>query len=559
MPSTARASATRSTPLKAEVVRGIPDARSRMLSAPIAAVLMVVVGIVLLIACVNVGNLLLARGASRRREISLRLALGARRGRIVRQLLTESLVLAAAGGVAGLLLGAWTGRLLEVLLPSTAFGEALRVDFTPDARVMAATALLALCTTLIFGLAPAWRASRTDVLPVLKGEAQGAARSRLRRVSLVAQVALSMVLLLTAGLFLRVLSAFQSADPGFAVRNRIYITTLASAPEFTPEEARQYYAQTLDRLRAVPGVRSAAITNLLPLTPVNPDCVSENGQDHVPATTSTVSSGYFATMRMDLVAGREFSAADRPDGPPVAIVNQALAKRLWPGQTAIGKRLLLGCHDPKALQVVGVARDARVVSLGEQPGPHVFRNFVQDAEGLQNIIVETAAGAGPMFETVRKTVIASASGARIYGVRPLSEWVDRSYWQVRWEVSMLGTFASLALILAAVGLYGVVAYHVTLRTREIGIRMAIGAQPMDVSRLVLRQGLGLTLAGVGMGLIAAAVLARGMARLLFGFSPTDPATYAAVSLVWLLVAVCACYLPARRASRVDPAVALRYE
>ncbi|MGA2737822.1 MAG: ABC transporter permease [Bryobacteraceae bacterium] len=548
-----------SASLIVERVRGVPNARSRSASVPIAAVLMAVVGMVLLIACVNVGNLLVARGVGRGRELSLRAALGAQRSRIVRLLLTESLMLAMGGGLLGLLLGVWTGRLLEALLPTTAFGEALRIDFTPDARVIVSAALLALLTTMIFGLAPAWRGSRIDLLPALKGETGGAARSGLRRISIIAQVSLSLVLLLTAGLFLRVLLAFQATDPGFAVKNRIYITALASAPEFTPETGRQFYARTLDRLRALPGVKNAAITNLLPLTPINGDCVSETARASVQATTSIVSPGYLGTMRIPLAGGRDFSTADRPDGQPVVIVNEALAKRLWPGQPPIGKRLLLGCHDPVPLQVVGVARDARLESLGEAPKPHVYRAFAQDSGGIQNIVLETPSDAGATLETVRKTVTASAAGARIYGVRPLREWVDRSYWQIRWEVCLLGAFGGLALLLAAIGLYGVVAYHVTLRTREIGIRMAVGAQPAAVLRMVLRQGLGLTFAGVAAGMAVSVLLARVLARLLYGVSPTDLPTYAGVLLLWLSVACVACYLPARRAARVDPSVALRYD
>jgi predicted permease len=550
-----------STPAKivVERVRGIPNPSSRRQSLPIAAILMAVVAVVLLIACVNVGNLLMARGAARERELSIRIALGARRARLIRQLLTESLALAVAGGLAGFVLGIWTGRLLQAMLPATAFGEALRLDLTPDVRVLVSTAVLALLTTLIFGLAPAWRASRTDVWSVLKGETSGTARFGLRRVSLVAQVALSMLLLLTAGLFLRTLIAFQSADPGFAVNNRLYVTALASAPEFTPATGLEFYAATQARLRAMPGVRNAAITNLLPLTPINPDCVAESGHDPIPATSSTIGPGYLRTLRIPLVAGSDFGAAVRPDGPPMAIVNQALAHRLWPGQTAIGKRILIGCREPGAMEVIGVARDARLESLGEAPIPHVYRAFSQNYGGVQNIVVETTSDPGAMLETVRKAILASSAGARIYGVRPLSEWVDRSYWQVRWEASMLGMFGGLALLLAAVGVYGVVAYHASLRTREIGIRMAIGAQPGDVLQMVLRQGLRLTLIGVGIGLLATAALARGMARLLYGVSPTDLPTYATVSLVWLAVALAACYLPARRAARVDPTVALRYE
>ncbi len=540
-------------------VRGIPNSRSRRTSTPIAAVLMAVVGIVLLIACVNVGNLLLARGAGRAREISVRMALGARRGRIVRQLMTESLLLAAAGGLAGLVLGAWTARLLEVLLPTTAFGEALRLDLTPDARVMGLRAAAGVVhhdrVRPGAGMArqPRGCSGGDQGRCARRGAIPAAARLAGRAGRVID------VLLLTAGLFLRVLVTFQSADAGFAVKNRMYITVLASPPEFTPETARQFYAQTLDRLRAMPGVKSAAVTNLLPLTPVNPDCVSEPGRDAVPATASTIGAGYLETMRIPLMAGRDFGSADVPEGPVVAIVNESLARRMWPGQPAIGKRVWLGCHGANALQVVGVARDARVVSLGEVPGPHVYRDFAQDSGGMQNILVETAADGRVTPETLRKTVAAAAAGARIYGIHPFAEWVDRSYWQVRWEVSMLGAFGALALVLAAVGLYGVVAYHVTLRRREIGIRIAIGAQPAAVLRMVLSQGLSLTLAGVGIGLAACLMLDRALAPLLYGVSPADPPTYAAVTLVWVAVAGAACYWPARRAACVDPTVALRWE
>jgi len=233
---------------------------------------------------------------------------------------------------------------------------------------------LALLTTFVFGLAPAWRASRTDVWPALKGESS-AARFGLRRISLVAQVSLSMVLLLTAGLFLRALFALETADPGFATAHRLYVTTLASAPEFTPETGRQFYVQTLDRLRALPDVRSAAVTNLLPLTPINPDCVSEAGHESIQAISSTAGAGYLETIRIPLIAGRDFAETDGAGKPPVSIVNESLVRRLWPGQSAIGKRLRLGCHETNEMEVVGVARDARLVSLGEPPMPHVFRAF----------------------------------------------------------------------------------------------------------------------------------------------------------------------------------------
>jgi putative ABC transport system permease protein len=274
---------------------------------------------------------------------------------------------------------------------------------------------------------------------------------------------------------------------------------------------------------------------------------------------SAISPGYLRTLNLALVAGRDFGPGEPPDGPPVAIVNETAAKRLWPGRNPIGQRVLLGCRDAFPLEVVGVARDSKFVSLGEPPNAHIYRPLSQDSGGLETILVETASDPGAMAETVRKTIAAANPDVRIYGVKQLREWVDQSYWQVRWEVWLLSAFAGLALVLAAVGLYGVIAYHVTLRTREIGIRGAVGASPRDIFRLVIRQGLSLTLAGVAIGLVLAAGLARLMAGVLYGVSPADPPTYAAVTLLWLAVAVAACYLPARRASRVDPISALRYE
>jgi predicted permease len=545
-------------PLLVERVRGVPSVASRRAAGPIAAVLMVVVGIVLLIACVNVGNLLLARGAAREAEISLRMALGAGRGRIARQLLTESLLLAVMGGVAGLVFGMWTSRLLEALLALGPY-ESVRLDMSSDLRVIGFTAGLSLLTVLLFGLSPAWRASRMDMFSSIKGAASQGLRFGLRRVSLVAQVALSLLLLLTAGLFLGVLVNFEQADPGFALDHRLYVTVLASPPEFTPESGQQFYAQTLNRLRAIPGVRNAAVTNVLPLTPINASCAAEPGGGQFPATSSVVGPEYLATMRIPLLSGRDFSQVDSPNGPAAAIVSETLARRVWPNQSAIGKRIMLGCHETVALEVVGVARDAKFASLGEPAKPHIYRAFAQDYGGVQNILVETASDPGPMLETVRKAIVKSNSGVRIFGSRTLKEWVDQSYWQIRWEVSVLGGFAALALLLATVGLYGVIAYQVTLRTREIGIRLAVGARPADVSRMILRQGLQLTLIGIGIGLVVSFGVTRTMARLLYGVSPTDPTTYAIVSLLWLAVAGIACYAPARRAAAVDPMAALRNE
>jgi macrolide transport system ATP-binding/permease protein len=547
---------TKPAPIVVEQVRGVPGANTRHSAAPVATMLMAVVGVILLIACVNVGNLLIARGAARQREMSVRVALGARRTRLLRQLLTESLLLALGGGLAGLFFGLWTNRALELLLAAGPY-DSVRLDLAADQRVLLFTAFLSLATVLLFGLAPAWRASKVDVLAGLNGSASVNARFGLRRVSLIAQVSLSLVLLLTAGLFLRVLGQFHGADPGFAMTNRLYVTTYVSAPEFTPETGRAFYGAVVDRLRTLPGVRSVAITNILPLTPLPAQCASlPTGGDPVPATSNVVSAGFLNTMGTPLLAGRDFKAVET--GPPAVIVNEAMAKRFWPGESPIGKRLDLGCRRRETVEVVGLARDAQFVSLGEPPKPHAYRSFPQSYDGYQNIIVETD-GAATMAETVRKSIVATNAGARVFAVKTLAAWVDQSYWQIRWEVSVLSAFASLALVLSAVGLYGMISYQVTLRHREIGVRMAVGARSSDVFRLILRQGLGVTLIGIAAGLMLSAAIARLMAKLLYGVSPTDPVTYAAVASLWLLVAAAACYLPARRAANVDPMEVLRNE
>ncbi|MGA3187626.1 MAG: ABC transporter permease [Bryobacteraceae bacterium] len=547
---------TKSAPIVAEQVRGFPSVNTRRNAAPVAAVLFVVVGIILLIACVNVGNLLLARGAARHREISVRIALGASRFRLLRQLLTESLLLAIGAGITGVFLGVWTNRLLETLLAAGPY-DSIQFDLSADRRVLLFTALLSLATTLIFGLAPAWRNSAIDVIAGLKGTIPADSRFGLRRASLVAQVSLSLVLLLTAGLFIRVLAEFHTADPGFAVENRLYVSTYVSAPEFTPESGRAFYGDVLDRLRALPGVKNAALTNYLPLTPLPQNCTSTPQRDHpVPATTSIIGSHFLETMRTPLLAGRDFRATEPQS---VAIVNEAMAKRLWPGESALGKTVQLGCRNKTRAEVVGIARDLRFVSVGEPPQPHAYLPFARSDAGYQTILVEVEPGRGLPPETIRKTIAATNPAARVYGINTLAYWVDGSFWQIRWEVSVLSAFAALALALAAVGLYGMISYQVTLRHREIGVRMAVGARPADVFRLILRQSLTSTLLGIAIGLLLAAVIARLMAKLLYGVSPTDPATYSAVSLLWLLVAAAACYLPALRAARVDPMSVLKVD
>jgi putative ABC transport system permease protein len=547
-------SETKLLPIVAEQVRGIPNANSRHNAAPIAAVLMAVVGVILLIACVNVGNLLLARGAARHREIAVRVALGARRARLLRQFLTESLLLAIAGGFAGLLFGYWTNRALELLLAAGPF-DSVTLDLAADSRVLLFTALLSLATTLFFGLAPAWRASQVDVLAGLKGSAPSQSRLGLRRVSssanVIAQVSLSLVLLLTAGLFLRVLGRFRTADPGFAVANRIYVWTYVTAPEFTPESARAFYSQVTDRLRSLPGVKSVALTNYLPLMPIAPGCASLPDRESIPATSSIIGPGFLDTMQAPIVLGRDFHDSEPQ---PVVIINRAMAQRLWPNESALGKHVQLGCRNKSTAEVIGVARDLRFVSVGEPAKPHAYRPY-SNYDGLQTVVLETVG----QVPDLPKIISAVNPSARVYAVKPLSDWVDQSFWQIRWEVSVLSAFAALALVLSAVGLYGMIAYHVSLRRREIGVRMAVGAQNSDIFKLILRQGLTSTLIGIAIGLAVSALITRALSKFLYGVSPTDPATYATASTLWLLVAAAACYLPARRASRVDPMEVLKVE
>jgi predicted permease len=549
-------------PLLLEPVRGIPNPAGRRQALPVVILLMTVVALVLLIACMNVGNLLVAHGMGRQREIAVRFALGAGRARVLRQLMTENLVLGISGGAAGILVGYATNRMLVVALPMLPFGEMFRIDLPLDFRVLLYTGSVALLTALLFGLLPALQSSRGDLAAVLKGANIAGGRLRLRLAMLTGQIALSLVLLLTAGLFARVIVRFHHLDPGFASVNRLYAPAFVPAPQFTPASGRVFYDQTLARLRALPGVRGAALTTRLPLyaAGIAGTCVARN-QDHpTPATSMTVGAGYLETLRIPLLSGRDFNAGDKADGPPVAIVNETLVKRLWPDRPAIGRTLQIGCDHPRTFQVVGVARDSRIRSMNEVTLPHVYLPFSQTYQGgIVFLVVETAADPGPLMEPVRTTLLSADPDFRTYGVRRLSDSLDASFWQARFELWMIGILGALALLLAAVGMYGVLAYHVTARTREIGIRVALGARPPDVVRLVIGQGLRVTAAGIAIGLLISAMTSRLLATLLPGVSPTDAVTWSAAVAVWIAVALVACWLPARRAAGVEPLVALREE
>jgi macrolide transport system ATP-binding/permease protein len=549
---------SRMAPIALTPVAGALNLGIRDELMPVMTVLAVVAGLVLLIACVNVGNLVLDRGAARRRELAARVALGASRRRVARQLLTESLLLAALGGLGGVLLGAWTNWLIESLIPALPIH--LSIQLRVDDRVIAFTAAVTLVAALLVGMLPAWHSTRMDVFPVLKGEAAPPGQFRLRQAALVGQVAVSLVLLLSAGLLLYSILRLRATSPGFAVKNRLYAWTFISRPEFMPETGREFYTRTLQSLRALPGIRSAGLTHFLPLlVDTGSECVSDGHATPLQASHGTIGPGYLNTMAIPLLEGRDFTPSDTPRGPAVVIVNETLADRLWPHEGAVGRRVLIGCQKARAAAVVGVVRDSKTRSLTEAPHPYFYRAFSQNYTGLATIVIHTAGDPRAAVPMVRRTLLGEAKGVRIYALDTLAHEVEQSYWETRWIASLLVVFGLLALGLAAVGLYGVIAYRVTLRIHEIGVRMAFGARPRDIRWLVLRQGLAITLVGVAVGLAGSLAFTRLLSSFLGGISPLDPLILAGTAALWFIAAALACYLPARHAMKVDPAVALRHE
>ena len=546
-------------PIVAEPVRGVPSPAFQRRLQILSTLMAGVVGVVLLIACVNVGNLLLVRGALRQREFAIRRALGASRMRLIRQLLTESLMLAVGGGIAGVVLAVWTNKLLEMSVPSFFGMFAIQLNLSLDWRVVLFATVVSLAATVFCGLLPAWRSSQSSGLVAFKGEIGGGPPRR-RPLGLVSQVVMSLVLLFVAGSFLQALLRLQSTDPGFEVDGRLYAFTLIPSPSSAPASRRELYAQAIERLQTLPGVRKAALASSLPLMPIGSDCASLPAGPTIKATTSAAGVGFFETMGIAIIAGRGFATGDVSAQVTNVVVNESLARRLWPQGAPIGERLMIGCKAPRAAIVVGVARNSAIRALGETTEPHLYRQYAQDeADKLTTIVLETKTDSAPMVHAVRRTLLGLGHDIRVYDVQPLSLFVEQRYAQFRWLAKVLTAFGLLALLLAAIGLYGVIAYRVTLRTQEIGVRMALGATRQDIFREVVRHGLAIVLVGVAIGEVLTAAMTGVIGSLQEGIGRTAPSTHVAIVLIWIAVAIVACYLPAARAARVDPLVALRYE
>jgi len=536
-----------------------PSERSELL--PIAALLLTVTGLVLLIACANVANLLLARGAGRSLEISIRAAVGASRWRLVRQLLTESLVLAGAGAAGGLLLSFWTSDLLVAQLPELDFRG---LHSSTDVRVLLFTAILAGASVCAFGLAPALTATRSALQPRLRETASaGGGRSRLQGIFVVAQLSLSLVLLLAAGLSLRALQKAGAIDLGFNPR-QVATASYDLALQNYPVERRDLFRrELLARIDMIPGVSSGTIADLPPLSGTMFSTVvtsTRDGGDAVQgrAYMSSVGPRYFSTLEIPLLRGRAIGDEDRRGAPGAAVVNETLARQLWPGSDAVGR--IVRFDEGYSVQVIGVARDAKYDDATEDPRPFLYLSLAQHTQLDRETLIVRTAGPSALTTPLLQAHIRSLDPALpVFDVRPFETVLRDRADKQRGISALFAGFGLLALLLASLGLYGVMAYAVTRRTREIGVRLALGATPAQLTRLVAGDGLRLALTGVAVGAVLALPLASVLGALIFGVQIADLATFAGTCALLLAVATIASFLPARRAARLDPIVALRTE
>lgn len=536
--------------------------------APVLFIVMGVVGLVLLIVCANLAGLLLSRAVGRQKEIAVRLALGAGRGQIVRQLLTESLLLSAIGGVAGVIASAWTAQALLTLFP---LGEiSLGLDLAADRSVLLFSAVASLLTGVLFGLAPAMQSTKTDIVGVLKAEAGaisgGAQKTRMRNALVVSQIALSMVSLVVAGLFLRAVQRGLTSNPGFTTDYGLVASYDLSLGNYGKDRVLTFHRQLLERASALPGVQAAGLTSFVPMG------IAGGGSGHsvtiegyVPragenpkqdVTTDVISPGFLKTLGIALAAGREFTAQDSETATPVAIINDTFAQKYWPGQSALGRRVQVA---GVWREVVGVTRNTKYRQFNEEPFALMYLPVLQEQEPNLTIVLRTAGDPGAAWPALQRVFAELDPNLAIFQVKTLENHVASSFIPQRIAALLLGVFGSLALFLAALGLYGLLSYAVQQRRREIGVRMAIGAAPRDILRLITGQGLLLVLAGSAVGLVLAFAASRALGTMLLGVSAADPLTFLAVAALLGIIALAACVIPALRAMRIDPVIAIRYD
>ncbi len=545
-------------PLQEETVQNVRPALMVLLGA---------VAFVLLIACTNVANLLLARAASRRKEIAIRTSLGASRARLIRQFLTESVLLAVVGGALGLLLALWS---LDALLALAADSLPRAGEVGLDWKVVGFTSLLSIATGIVFGLAPALQSSKMDVQSVLKESGAGGAsarRNKVRSLLVVVEVASAMVLLVGAGLLIKSFIRLQETETGFKAENLLTMgVALPQAKYSTPQAVPAFYRQTLERIAALPGVEAAGAINLLPIqqTGFNGGIEIEGQGPYPPgqaplAEFRVVTPDYFRAMGIPLLTGRSFDDRDQEKSTPVILVNQTLVNKFLDGENPLNRRIRAG--SPEWAMIVGVVGDVRQSGITRETRPEIYISYAQAANLARSmsLVVRSSLDTATLTAAIRREVQAVDPAQPIHNIRTMEAVIARSVSNDRLNMILLSIFASAAVALAMIGIYSVMSYTVTQSTRDIGIRMALGAKRADIVRMVVGQGLGLTSIGAVAGLASSYALTRLLESLLYGVSATDAATFAAVPVLLVAVSALACFIPARRATRVDPIVALRYE
>jgi predicted permease len=546
----------------------IPELRSAVVS--FTWVLMAAVALVLLVTCTNLAGLLLARATDRRREIAIRLAMGASRFRLIRQLLVESLLLSIVGGAAGVLFAVWIIKILVGLKPPIDFP--LTIEVSLDWRVMLFSLAVSVIAGAVFGLAPALQATRPNLLNTLKDTSAqgGGGRTRLRSGLVVAQIAISLVVLVGAGLVVRTLQQLQTMNPGFNPQHALMVSFDLSLQGYDEAQGQQFYRQVTDKVQSLPGVKSAAVSSYVPLSlNYNSSNVyvqgepAERGANAPTSMNASVGPRYFETMGTSVVHGRDFNERDQQKSEAVAIVNETFVRTLMPAvkssAEAVGKQVSFEGPGGPFMRIVGVVENGKYFNIAEDPRTFIWTPLTQDYASYGSLMVRTMGNPETVFAGVRGVVQSVDPTLPLFEMKTLTDHLKLALFPARVAATVLGAFGLLTLLLSAIGIYGITSYAVAQRTHEIGIRMALGAQLSDVLKLVLNHGLKLTMIGAAIGLVGAYLATRAITSVLYGVSPNDPLTFGVVSVLLIGVALLACYIPARRATRVDPLVALRNE